>query len=80
MIDVRDKTEYEEAHIPEAIHIQLSQLKEAEKKLDKSYFYVTACGKGGGRSAEAAKILKEMGLRAKWLCGGTKKWLEVGAV
>lgn len=78
IIDVRDKEEFEEAHIPHSIHIGLTELKEAQNSLDKSLMYVTTCGKGGGRSAEAAKILNEMGLRAKWLCGGTKKWLELG--
>lgn len=78
IIDVRNEEEFGEAHIPKAIHIGLSDLKTAKNRFDKNIFYVTACGKGGGRSAEAAAILKEMGLEAKWLCGGTKKWLEGG--
>jgi MFS family permease len=77
IIDVTDKKEFEDLHIQEAIHIELADLKDAQTRLDKNRLYVTTCAKGGLRSAEAAKILKEMGLRAKWLCGGTQKWLEI---
>jgi rhodanese-related sulfurtransferase len=34
------------------------------------------CGKGGGRSVDGSKLLKEYGLNAIWLCGGTDKWLN----
>lgn len=77
IIDVTDRKEYEKVHIPQAIRIGLTELKDVESTLDKSLLYVTTCTRGGGRSAEAAKILMGMGLRAKWLCGGTNKWLEI---
>ncbi|WP_375581469.1 rhodanese-like domain-containing protein [Marivirga tractuosa] len=77
IIDVKNKDEYENAHIPEAINIPLDELSEKISKLDKSTYYVTVCGKGGGRSVEAAKTLKEAGLSAIWLCGGTNKWLDL---
>ncbi|MBK7695629.1 MAG: rhodanese-like domain-containing protein [Saprospiraceae bacterium] len=38
---------------------------------------VTICGKGGGRSAAAAEILKSSGLlNTFYLCGGTFGWYE----
>jgi hypothetical protein len=46
-------------------------------QLDKNVQFVTACGKGGGWSADGAKLLKEFGLNAIWLCGGTNKWLNI---
>jgi MFS family permease len=76
IIDVRSKEEYEQAHIPNALNISLQDLKGSLSQLDKNYEFVTACGKGGGRSADGAKLLKEYGLKAIWLCGGTNKWLE----
>lgn len=76
IIDVRSEEEFEQAHIPEAIHINLADLKDKAINFDKNYQYITACGIGGGRSAAAAKILNESGLNAVWLCGGTYKWLE----
>lgn len=75
IIDVRSKEEYERAHIPNALNISLKELKNKFSQLDKDYQFVTACGKGGGRSADGAKLLKEFGLNAIWLCGGTNKWL-----
>jgi rhodanese-related sulfurtransferase len=77
IIDVRSKEEYEQAHIPDALNISLQELKNNLSQLDKNFQFVTACGKGGGRSADGAKLLKEFGLNAIWLCGGTNKWLNI---
>lgn len=79
IIDVRSKEEFEQAHIPNAMNISLQELKESISRLDKNFQFVTACGKGGGRSAAGARVLKEFGLDAIWLCGGTNKWLGMSA-
>jgi rhodanese-related sulfurtransferase len=45
---------------------------------DKDDVIVTACGKGGGRSADASDKLKELGFKnAYWLCGGTFAWYNI---
>jgi MFS family permease/rhodanese-related sulfurtransferase len=75
IIDVRNREEFNQALIPDTLNISLQDLKEYVSKFDGNVKYVTACGKGGGRSAEGAKLLKEYGLNAMWLCGGTNKWL-----
>ena len=75
IIDVRNREEYNQAHIPNALNISLQELKDYITKFDGNIKYITACGKGGGRSAEGAKLLKQYGLNALWLCGGTNKWL-----
>ncbi len=77
LIDVRSAEEFELAHIPNALNISLSDLKGRINQFDKDFQFVTVCGKGGGRSADGAKILKEFGFNAIWLCGGTDKWLNV---
>jgi MFS family permease len=77
IIDVRSKEEFEQAHIPNALNISLQELKNSLSQLDKNFQFVTVCGKGGGRSADGAKLLKEFGLNAIWLCGGTNKWLNI---
>ncbi len=77
IIDVRSKEEFEQAHIPNALNIELSTLKEKAINFDKDCLFVTACGKGGGRSSDGAKLLTELGFNAIWLCGGTYKWLDV---
>lgn len=76
IIDVRNADEYEHQHIPEAIHIALSDLPQAMTKLDPNVQFITVCGKGGGRSAQASQLLKEHGFNAIWLCGGTWAWFS----
>jgi rhodanese-related sulfurtransferase len=74
IVDVRSSTEFIEQHIPNAIHIPLDELGEKTNTLDKNRIYITACGKGGGRSAEGAAKLKALGFDAHYLCGGTFGW------
>jgi MFS family permease len=77
IIDVRSKEEFDNYHIENAIHIPLDTLKENSVLLNKKNHYVTACGKGGGRSIDAAKLLSDLGFKANWLCGGTNNWLGI---
>ncbi len=75
IVDVRDPGEYAEQHIHQAINIPLSQLEEHLDQFNKDTRIVTACGKGGGRSSEAASFYLENGFAGtKWLCGGTFGW------
>ena len=75
IIDVRDPQEYAEQHIPQARNIPLSTLDQSMSTLIKGTMIITACGKGGGRSAEAATQLQSHGfVDTKWLCGGTFGW------
>lgn len=71
IIDVRSEAEYAQQHLPQAIHIPIQQLAGALPALRRYKRVVTVCGKGGGRSAEAAQWLRKAGLNARWLCGGT---------
>lgn len=75
IIDVRNREEFNQAHIPSAVNISLSELSSHISNFDGKFQYVTTCGKGGGRSADGARLLKKYGLNAMWLCGGTNKWL-----
>ena len=76
IIDVRNKEEFDQAHIPSAINIALQDLNVHISQFRKDLHYVIVCGKGGGRSADGAKRLSEWGLKATWLCGGTRNWLN----
>ncbi|MDF1517688.1 MAG: rhodanese-like domain-containing protein [Lutibacter sp.] len=76
IIDVRSNEEYIEKHIPIAINIPLDKLENEVKKFDKNKFYITACGKGGNRSASGAEKLNNMKFNALWLCGGTFGWFD----
>ena len=77
IIDVRSKEEFEKYHIENAIHIPLDTLKENSVLLNRKNHYVTACGKGGGRSIDGASLLSSLGFKVYWLCGGTNKWLNI---
>jgi sulfur-carrier protein adenylyltransferase/sulfurtransferase len=62
LVDVREKDEWRQGHIPGAVHVPRGFLEmQAESKLpDKSAKVVTYCA-GGIRSAFAAKVLSDLG-------------------
>lgn len=77
IIDVRSPEEYSEKHIPAAVNISLVELEARSKDLSKDSIIITVCGKGGGRSAEAAVLLIQIGFsNAEFLRGGTFGWFE----
>jgi len=77
IIDVRSIEEFNESHIPEAIHFELINFDVADSLFKKTDILITTCGKGGGRSISASEKLKELGFtNFKWLCGGTIGWLN----
>lgn len=78
IIDVRDREEFDQQHIPGAMNIAIPELELVNKLFDKADIIITVCGKGGGRSTQAAEKLKEMGFEnSNWLCGGTFGWYEI---
>lgn len=78
IIDVRNPEEYADKHIQGAINIPLDELGSRSGELLKQAIIITACGKGGGRSAEAAALLKQEGfVNARFLCGGTFGWYDI---
>lgn len=77
IIDVRTKQEYEMLQITGAVNVEISEITEISNSFSKTDLIITSCGKGGGRSAKAAKILIELGfINTKWLEGGTYDWYE----
>ena len=74
LIDVSSKEEFEETHIPHALHIAYAELKDRIQQFDKDWQLIIVSATGNGRAADVAKLLKEMGYDALWLCGGTKRW------
>jgi rhodanese-related sulfurtransferase len=78
VIDVRNPDEFMNMHIPGAINIPLSEIQNHLPELPKQKQIITACGKGGGRSEQAATLLKENGFEnTTWLCGGTNGWFSL---
>jgi len=75
IIDVRTTEEREKGYILNSIHIPIDELENRIKTLPKDKLYITACGKGGGRSIKASEILRQNKYKAQWLCGGTIGWI-----
>src|SRR5437016_13892746 len=76
IIDVRDKDEWDEEHIPGAIHMSRGtiELDIEDKVPDANRMIICHCG-GGGRSALAAASLQKMGYKnVRSMAGGFKAW------
>lgn len=81
IIDVRSPAEFAEKHIPGAVNIPLTELESHFKELSNDAIIITVCGKGGGRSAQGAALLQQMGFsNTKFLCEGTFGWYESGVI
>jgi len=80
IIDVREKDEWDEEHIPDAIHMSRGtiELDIEEKVPDTNAMIICHCG-GGGRSALAAESLQKMGYKnVRSMAGGFKAWKAIG--
>jgi rhodanese-related sulfurtransferase len=80
IVDVREKDEWGEEHIPDAIHLSRGtiELDIEEKFPDREAMIICHCG-GGGRSALAAESLQKMGYKnVRSMAGGFKAWKAAG--
>jgi rhodanese-related sulfurtransferase len=76
IVDVREKDEWDDEHIPDAVHMSRGMLElEIEDKFpDRNTTIICHCG-GGGRSALAAESLQKMGYKnVRSMAGGFKAW------
>lgn len=74
LLDVRQDWEYEELHIPGAMHLPLPQLADRVAELDRAKPVLAYC-RSGGRSASAARFLAGQGFsRVLNLAGGIGAW------
>ena len=81
LIDVREDSEWNDAHAAGAIHLGKGIIeRDIETTVpDKATELVLYCG-GGYRSALAADVLQNMGYTNVWsMAGGWKAWKESGA-
>jgi hydroxyacylglutathione hydrolase len=76
VIDVRNDNEWNEGHIPSAIHIPLGHLADRISEVPQDKRVVVQC-QGGGRSSIGASLLQKMGRKnVANLAGGYKGWVE----
>lgn len=77
LIDVRNKEEYFEKHIPFAGNLPIEIIESGNYTPQPGKIIITVCGKGGGRSERAANYLRESTKNEVYfLEGGTFGWLE----
>ena len=75
VIDVRNDAEWNEGHIPSAIHIPLGQLAARIDEIPKDKTAVMQC-QGGGRSSIASSLMQKLGRKdVANLSGGYKAWV-----
>lgn len=78
MVDVREKDEWDEAHVPGTAHIPLGQLAQRAKELDPGREVVAIC-RSGNRSKTAVQILNRAGFtNASSMAGGVIAWARAG--
>jgi phage shock protein E len=83
LVDVREKSEWNEGHIQGAVFLPLSELnagideKQLAKRLPKGKILYTHCVVGK-RSVSAAKVLEKYGYELRPLKPGYKELLEAG--
>jgi len=80
IVDVRDKHEWDEAHIPGATHMSRGTIEfDVEERVpDPNAMIICHCG-GGGRSALAAESLQKMGYKnVRSIAGGFRAWKAAG--
>lgn len=78
LIDVREDHEWQNGHIPEAIHLSKGIIERDIERLilNKDQTIILYCG-SGYRSALAADAIQNMGFSNVWsLQGGFKAWVE----
>jgi rhodanese-related sulfurtransferase len=80
IVDVRDKDEWDDGHIPGGMHMSRGtiELDIEEKVPDANAMIICHCG-GGGRSALATESLQKMGYKnVRSMAGGFKAWKAAG--
>jgi rhodanese-related sulfurtransferase len=77
-VDVRERSEWNEARIPGTVHIPLGQLGARAAELDVSRPVVALC-RSGNRSKTAVQILQRAGFSdASSMAGGIVAWAKAG--
>lgn len=74
LIDVREKEEFAEVHIPGAVNIPLSELSHRIQEIDRDKELILVC-RSGNRSAKACEYLSFLGFdKINNMAGGMLEW------
>ncbi|RYB96057.1 rhodanese-like domain-containing protein [Nocardioides glacieisoli] len=76
-VDVREKAEYAQAHVPGAVLLPMGQLASRLGELDRSTRVHVICA-SGNRSRAMTDLLVAAGFDAVSVAGGTQAWIRSG--
>jgi rhodanese-related sulfurtransferase len=77
-VDVREKSEWKEFHIPNTIHIPLGELEKRVDELSPDSSIIVVC-RSGNRSQAGRDILLQAGFpKVSSMAGGVKEWQSAG--
>ncbi len=76
-VDVRERAEYAQAHVPGAVLIPMGQLASRLDELDRSARVHLICA-SGNRSRAMTDLLVAQGFDAVSVIGGTQAWIQSG--
>lgn len=76
-IDVRERAEFAQAHVPGAVPVPMGELASRLGELDRSSRIHVICA-SGNRSRAMTDLLVAAGFDATSVAGGTRGWIESG--
>jgi rhodanese-related sulfurtransferase len=77
LVDVREQEEFEALRVPAAVHVPLGRVVERHDELTGRGRVYVICAVGG-RSLTGAAALRQLGVDAVSVAGGTQKWALEG--
>ncbi|MCU0265830.1 MAG: rhodanese-like domain-containing protein [Actinomycetia bacterium] len=77
LLDVRESTEWNAGHAPQAVHVPVSRLQDLARRVPKGKKVVVVC-RSGNRSAHVVRTLAGQGYDAVNLSGGMHAWRSAG--
>jgi rhodanese-related sulfurtransferase len=75
LLDVREDSEWDLGHAPQALHIALAEVPDHLDELERSRRIVCVC-RSGGRSMRAGELLADHGFDVVNLEGGMTAWAQ----
>jgi rhodanese-related sulfurtransferase len=76
-VDVRERAEYVQVHVPGAVHVPMGQLTSRLEELDRARRVHVICA-SGNRSRAMTDVLRAQGFDAVSVAGGTRAWVASG--
>ena len=77
VLDVRERAEFVEGHVPGAVLVPMGQLPAHMGDLERDRNIYVICA-SGNRSSAMTDLLRDAGFEAVSVAGGTNAWVESG--